>query len=104
MQRAMSISNSSGRFSTLRHLSFSGISIGLIVIARGGQMNSHSWQETHFSLPFSSTTSVGAPRYHSGMLASHFSSGYCMVTIPLLKRALFKCFQVMASPAKSEGK
>ena len=39
-----------------------GISPGMILIARGGQMNSQSWQATQRSRPCSSVTRVGAPR------------------------------------------
>ena len=39
-----------------------GISPGVIRIAFGGQTNSQSWHETHFSRPFGSFTSVGTPR------------------------------------------
>ena len=36
--------------------------VGVIRIAFGGHTNSHSWQETHFSRPCGSLTSVGTPR------------------------------------------
>ena len=35
---------------------------GEIEIARGGQMNSHSWQLTHLTWPSGFFTSTGAPR------------------------------------------
>ena len=38
------------------------ISPGMIEIARGGHTNSHSEHDTHFSRPFASFTSTGAPR------------------------------------------
>lgn len=58
----MSISNSFGAFSTLEWAAPAGISPGVILIARGGQTNSHNWQLTHFSRPSSSITRAGAPR------------------------------------------
>ena len=47
MQRIMSISNSAGRFSTFSHVLPFSISSGMILMARGGQINSHNWQDTH---------------------------------------------------------
>ncbi len=51
MQRIMSILNSSGNFSTLAKRLSSPISPGVMVMARGGQMNSQSWQDTQRSRP-----------------------------------------------------
>ena len=39
-----------------------GISPGMILMARGGQMNSQSWQATQRTRSFSSFTNAGAPR------------------------------------------
>ena len=62
MQRSMLISNSLGAFSTWALVAFSEISPGVMRMALGGQTNSQSWQETHFSRPFGSMISVGTPR------------------------------------------
>ena len=62
MQRSMLISNSFGAFSTCAVGASAGISPGVMRMALGGQTNSQSWQETHFSRPSGSRTSVGTPR------------------------------------------
>ena len=58
----MLISNSFGAFSTWAFGASSAISPGVMRMALGGQTNSQSWQETHFSRPLGSMTSVGTPR------------------------------------------
>ena len=62
MQRSMLISNSCGAFSTCALVASGAISPGVMRMALGGHTNSQSWQETHFSRPFGSITSVGTPR------------------------------------------
>src|SRR5207302_9806249 len=104
MQRIMSISNSRGYFSTLLKRSFAGISPGSILMARGGQMNSQSWQATQRMRPASSFTKAGAPRKCSGSCESHFSSGYCMVTLVRPRSIFLKCRSVVAIPATIAGK
>src|SRR6266404_7379540 len=83
MQRSMLISNSFGAFSTLPASGAPDGPGGIILIAFGGQTNSHNWQETHLVRPSWSFTRYGAPRYPSG--TTHFSSGYCIVTFFLKK-------------------
>ena len=75
-----------------------------MVIARGGQMNSQSWQATQRSLPCSSFTNAGAPRYHGGSCESQRCSGYCMVTLVLPEMSFWRCFKVIASPPMIAGR
>ena len=56
------MSKACGAFSTCAVGASAGISPGVMRMALGGQTNSQSWQETHFSRPFGSFTSVGTPR------------------------------------------
>ena len=57
------MSKALGPFSTCARSGWSaGISPGVMRMALGGQTNSQSWHETHFSRPFGSITSVGTPR------------------------------------------
>ena len=77
---------------------------GALVIARGGQMNSQSWQATQRSLPCSSLTNAGAPRYQEGSWESHRSSGYCIVALVLPETSFLRCFKVIASPVDDRGR
>src|SRR6476646_9333743 len=54
--------------------------------------------------PVSSFTKAGAPRYCSGSCESHFSSGYCIVTLVRRKSISLKCRRVIAIPATIVGK
>ena len=93
-----------GNFSTLRKVSPSAISPGLMVMARGGQMNSQSWQATQRSRPCSSRTKRGRAAIvgrHDG--CPTFSSGYCMETFVLPVSIRTRCRQVIAMPAKIAG-
>ena len=56
------MSKACGPFSTCSRPLPSGTSPGVMRMALGGQTNSQSWQETHFSRPCGSRTSVGTPR------------------------------------------
>src|ERR1017187_8692740 len=78
MQRSMSMSKACGAFSTWSMPAPSGTDPGVMRIAFGGQTNSQSWHETHFSRPFGSLTSVGTPRYPAGIAGR--CSGYSMVS------------------------
>ena len=46
----------------LQEAGLSGLQVPDSRMALGGQTNSQSWQETHFSRPLGSFTSVGTPR------------------------------------------